>query len=136
MPRLINIREELDRLVALEGRTPDTPESEEEAVFAQLGIVDRGEIYVGSFSGTSPWERHPNGNELVHLVAGHTTLTIMTDDGPESFRAGAGTFVVVPAGLWHRFDAPEGVTVMTVTPPPTEHTAAADPLAAEESCPN
>jgi quercetin dioxygenase-like cupin family protein len=131
MPRLIDIREELDRLVALEGRTPDTPESEEEAVFAQLGVVDRGEVYVGSFSGTSPWERHPDGNELVHILEGHTTLTIMTGDGPESFEAGAGTFIVVPAGLWHRFDTPNGVTVMTVTPPPTEHSATADPSVAD-----
>ena len=28
---------------------------------------------------------------------------------------------VVPKGCWHRFEAPEGVTVMTATPLPTEH---------------
>ena len=29
--------------------------------------------------------------------------------------------VVVPQGAWHRFEAPEGVCLMTATPKPTEH---------------
>jgi hypothetical protein len=29
--------------------------------------------------------------------------------------------VVVPQGAWHRFEAPNGVCVTTVTPKPTEH---------------
>jgi len=29
--------------------------------------------------------------------------------------------VIVPQGTWHRFHAPEGVTVVTATPKPTEH---------------
>jgi hypothetical protein len=29
--------------------------------------------------------------------------------------------VVVPQGAWHRFEAPDGVALMTATPKPTEH---------------
>jgi len=29
--------------------------------------------------------------------------------------------VIVPQGLWHRFEAPDGVCLMTATPKPTEH---------------
>ncbi|HEV3347090.1 MAG TPA: hypothetical protein VHC93_08370, partial [Methylomirabilota bacterium] len=58
---------------------------------------------------------------------GAATLTIMTDDGPQAFALSAGMLIVVPQGHWHRFDAPEGVTVLSATPQPTEHTAAADP---------
>jgi hypothetical protein len=28
---------------------------------------------------------------------------------------------IVPQGAWHRFEAPDGVTLMTATPQPTEH---------------
>jgi hypothetical protein len=27
----------------------------------------------------------------------------------------------VPQGMWHRFEAPDGVSLMTATPKPTEH---------------
>jgi hypothetical protein len=28
---------------------------------------------------------------------------------------------IVPQGVWHRFEVPEGITLMTVTPQPTDH---------------
>ncbi len=36
--------------------------------------------------------------------------------------------IVVPALTWHRFDTPDGVRVLTITPQPTEH-CVDDPLA-------
>jgi hypothetical protein len=41
--------------------------------------------------------------------------------------------VVVPQGAWHRFEAPDGVCLMTATPKPTEHLTVdvADPRALE-----
>ena len=27
----------------------------------------------------------------------------------------------MPQGIWHRFEAPDGVSLMTATPQPTEH---------------
>jgi len=30
---------------------------------------------------------------------------------------------IVPQGAWHRFSSPRGVTLMTVTPQPTDHPA-------------
>lgn len=64
-----------------------------------------GAIFAGSFSGDSKWERHPNGDELVQILDGAATLTIMTDSGPQSFPMTAGMGVVVPQGHWHRFHA-------------------------------
>ena len=90
-----------------------------------------GSIFAGSFSGESPWERHRKGDELVHILDGAATLTIMTDTGPQSFAMTAGMLIVVPQGHWHRFHAPDGVTVLTATPQPTDHTAAADPRTVE-----
>ncbi len=39
----------------------------------------------------------------------------------------AGMLTVVPQGCWHRFHAPHGVTLLTVTPQPTDHSTAEDP---------
>jgi len=95
--------------------------SEEEAAFGNLGTCGGGEIYLGAFSGESPWERHSSGDELVHVLNGRATITILMDDGPEEHDLTGGTVLIVPQGRWHRFVVEQSVTVMTVTPPPTEH---------------
>jgi mannose-6-phosphate isomerase-like protein (cupin superfamily) len=46
---------------------------------------------------------------------------VMTEEGPQSHALKAGTVVIVPQGAWHRFEAPEGVSLMTTTPQPTQH---------------
>ena len=33
----------------------------------------------------------------------------------------AGMVAIVPQNTWHRFEAPDGVSLMTATPQPTEH---------------
>jgi mannose-6-phosphate isomerase-like protein (cupin superfamily) len=53
----------------------------------------------------------------------------VTGDGPRSFALSAGMLIVVPQGHWHRFEAPDGVTVLSATPQPTEHTIAPEPPA-------
>ncbi|MEK9725081.1 MAG: hypothetical protein VW405_16580, partial [Rhodospirillaceae bacterium] len=50
-------------------------------------------------------------------------------DGVVTRALTAGMLVIVPAGVWRSFHAPDGVTLMTVTPQPTEHTEADDPPA-------
>ena len=121
------IEEELAKLKILEGRTPYTTDEESEGTFAKLGDFDTGGVFTGSFVGESPWERHLAGDELVHILKGETELTIMTDDGPEVLSMKGGMLTVVPKGLWHRFRAPKGVTVLTATPHPTDHSNADDP---------
>lgn len=116
-----NIEEELSKLKVLEGRTPDTPDEEMDNVFAELAPFDTGGVFTGSFVGESPWERHTAGDELVHILKGRAELTIMTDEGEEILDLKAGQLTVVPKGLWHRFRAPQGVTVLTATPHPTDH---------------
>ena len=125
--RVANIEEQLSKLRILEGRTPNTTEAEAEGVFAKLGEFDSGGVFTGSFIGESPWERHTAGDELVHILKGETELTIMTDDGPDILFLKAGMLTVVPKGLWHRFCSPKGVTVLTATPHPTDHSIAIDP---------
>lgn len=127
MIKLIDIKKELAGFPVLRGRSPATSEAEAKAAFVVLAPFGQGGIFAGSFSGDSPWERHRNGDELVHILDGAATLTIMTEGGPQSFDMRAGMLIVVPRGHWHRFHAPDEVTVLTATPQPTDHTSAEDP---------
>lgn len=129
MVKAIDIHAELKMLPVLDGRSPETTAAEAAAAFAVLGDLGDRPIFAGSFRGESPWERHPNGNELVQVIAGETTLTILTGDDIHVLKMTAGMLTVVPEGCWHRFDAPNGVSVLTATPQPTDHSSADDPRA-------
>jgi mannose-6-phosphate isomerase-like protein (cupin superfamily) len=127
MIRAVDITAQLAALPVLRERRPDTPADEVRAAFATLAPFRDGSIFAGRFSGETAWERHGKGDELVQILDGAATLTIMTDDGPRSFELRPGMLIVVPQGHWHRFEAPAGVTVLSATPQPTEHTSAPDP---------
>lgn len=135
MIKTVRIEKELAQRPILENRGPDTTEAEAEAAFATLAPFRNGGIFAGRFVGESPWERHPD-DELVHILEGATTLTIMTDTGPQQFPMTAGMLIVVPERHWHRFEAPEGVTLLTATPQPTEHTFVPDPRTVQTSTGN
>ncbi len=130
MVKAVDIHQEIAKQTFLHGRSEAT-ESEAGEAFATLAAFGNGAIFAGGFSGETPWERHPNGDELVQILDGRTTLTIMTDDGPQALDMTAGMLAVVPQGAWHRFHAPDGVTVLTATPQPTDHSFAEDPRDAE-----
>ena len=129
MIKAVDIKAELSGRPVLGARGKDTPEAEAREGFAVLAPFRDGSIFAGSFSGESPWERHQKGDELVQILEGATTLTIMTESGPQSFKLAAGMIIVVPQGHWHRFHSAERVTVLSATPQPTEHTRAEDPRA-------
>ena len=129
MIKAIDIQAALSGRPFLDGRGAAT-EADAADTFAELARFRDGGVFAGSFSGASPWERHGNGDELVHVLAGTAQLTILSDDGPETLASQAGMIAVVPQGLWHRFEAPDGVTLLTATPQPTEHSFADDPRGA------
>ena len=131
MPKAVDIKQALGKLHFLQGRSVETTPAQEDAAFARLTQYRDGGVFAGGFSGESPWERHQNGDELVHILDGSTCLTIMMEEGPESFDLRRGMVIVVPRGHWHRFRSDQGVTVMTVTPQPTDHTTVDDPRSLE-----
>jgi mannose-6-phosphate isomerase-like protein (cupin superfamily) len=123
----VNIKAALVGRPVLHGRGSEAREGDAKAAFAVLAPFRDGAVFAGSFSGESPWERHLKGDEIVYVLDGATTITIMTDEGPRPFELHAGMLIIVPQGSWHRFHAPTPVTLLTATPQPTEHTFAADP---------
>lgn len=102
-------------------RMPTTPEEERRKGSLRLAPYRDGAIFLVKFSGTSAWERHPQGDEIVHIVEGATTLRTITAQGRQSVVLSAGMMSIVPQNAWHQFESPGGVCVMTATPQPTEH---------------
>ena len=133
MPKAVDIREAIARLPVLRNRRPETAGPEAESAFAVLAETRNGGVFVGSFQGESAWERHNNGDELVQVLEGETRLTILTDSGPTELDMRGGMVTVVPQGCWHKFRAPTGVTVMTMTPQPTDRSTAKDPTRADSA---
>ena len=128
-PQAISIDDVLAGLRFLADRSPTTTAEESAGVFAQLSPYRDGGIFVGSWSGTSEWERHSVGDEIVMVLDGSTTIFFLDDDddgdgdgGERAATLGARQVVVVPRGTWHRFETPDRVTVLSVTPQPTDHT--------------
>jgi quercetin dioxygenase-like cupin family protein len=120
----IDLKAEFAKLKMLDGRTPTSSDADRKGAFARLAPYRDGAIFSAKFSGTSPWERHPQGDEIVQIVDGATTLHVMTEDGLQSLALSAGMIAIVPRNTWHQFEAPDGVCVMTATPQPTQHLAA------------
>ncbi len=127
MIRAVDVKSALAGLPALEGRRATTPTDRVKAAFAVLAPFRDGSVFAGRFSGETAWERHARGDELVQILDGAATLTIVTAEGRQSLPLSAGMLVVVPQGHWHRFEAPAGVTVLSATPQPTEHSTSEDP---------
>ena len=123
MTTILDLKATLAKMPIMQRRRPESTEAERKAsgAFITLAPYRDGNIYSAKFSGDAAWERHPNGDELVQIVDGSTTLDIMTDEGPQSLVLKAGMVAVVPQNTWHRFHAPNGVSIVTATPRPTEH---------------
>jgi len=105
-PNVIAALERMN-LATLSERPSDSPQS-----FAFNGC-DCG---LAGFVGSPPWEFHGEGDELIHVLAGQTRLTVREGAEERVQILRAGNLAVVPKGCWHRNDAPGGVTLFHMTP--------------------
>ena len=105
-----------------------------DVAFWMLGAQGANSLWLGRF-GTgsvgqrSPWERHPEGEELLHVLQGAVEVTLLLDSGPASTRLDAGSIFVVPTGVWHSHTALSATVEFGATPGKSEHSTAADPRA-------
>lgn len=69
------------------------------------------------------WERHPAGEEYVHVLAGVVVFHLEGAGGPRSVELRADSGLVVPRGAWHRAELPAPARMLFLTPTPasTEH---------------
>ena len=113
-------------------RLPDYVDEEGAARFWRLGDFNGGMAWLARFSGESPWERHPDGDELLHVLEGEVQVVLLDEDGPLRARVRAGSVFVVPRGVWHRQIAAGTVVQWGATMGRTEHSDETDPLRAVE----
>jgi mannose-6-phosphate isomerase-like protein (cupin superfamily) len=112
----------ISSLIFLPNRTPAMAfTGEGDKAFAEVAPFRDGAIYVGHYSGSSEWERHPDGDELVMVLSGTTTVVLLKNGAQERVALQEQELVVVPQGVWHRFDGSEQLQVLTITPHRTDH---------------
>ena len=65
-------------------------------------------------------EMHPDGDELVLLLSGEATLVHEAngEGNEERVALHVGQAVIMPQGVWHRFEFDAPVTMLTATPGP------------------
>jgi quercetin dioxygenase-like cupin family protein len=96
-----------------------------------LGSLDKATIMVTKFAGLAPWERHPDGDELIVVLEGGGDITVLTESGPVTSELRPGCLFVCPKGLWHRAHAQPAMVALYVTPlGGGEHSFADDPRTA------
>ena len=62
------------------------------------------------------WEVHPNGDEMVCLLAGKATFILEREDGNKSVAlTGLGSFLVIPRDTWHTVTIEEEATILFIT---------------------
>ena len=71
---------------------------------------------VSAFCGHPPWELHAKGDELLFILAGESELTVLANSEPEVRTLRPGQLAIVPKGRWHSNHAPNGVTMLWITP--------------------
>ncbi len=112
--RSYDVMTELRDLPALQV-TRDTTEAEAMAAVRSLGTLDTCLLGVTRFSGLTPWEHHPDADELLYVLEGAVDVTVLTDDGAVVTPVSAGSVFVVPRGLWHRQHARERAGLLFAT---------------------
>ena len=97
--------------------------------FWMLGEADSGALWIGRWTGASPWERHANGDELLHQLEGEVKITLLLDEGEKVVHLKAGEIFLVPKGAWHKQESvgEEKTVQWGKTPMPTDHSDADDP---------
>ncbi|HEY0584979.1 MAG TPA: cupin domain-containing protein [Pseudoduganella sp.] len=117
-----NLASILRQLTHLPNRTPEMAfDGIAEQAFAEVAPFREGGISVGYYSGSSEWERHPVGDEIVMALEGTTTVIVLVDGEQQRIRLNAGELLVVPQNHWHRFENSDHLKILGVTPQPSDH---------------
>jgi len=116
-PSVVDLNAEVAKLTMFR-RTPGSTAADRKGNVARLASYRDGLLLAIKASGKDHWERHPTGDELIHILDGAATLEIVCDDGPpKSFVVRAGIIALVPHGAWHRFRSVDGGTTWSATLP-------------------
>lgn len=101
-------------LNAIRSRFDELAERANEA----LGTYDDSHLGLGRYvTGTSPWERHSNGDELLLVTDGELGVEVLDDDGTsQHFTVMEGGLFVVPRGKWHQLTLGDNANILYASP--------------------
>jgi hypothetical protein len=92
----IDVHRDLAGLPLLKDRSGHPTDAESLKSFATLAAYRDGGIFATHFRGSSGWERHPHGDEVVQILEGATRFDMLVEDVMQSLELSAGMLVVVP----------------------------------------
>lgn len=104
----------------------ETTGEEANASVRTVAKLDNLSLGVMSYTGLTPWERHPDGDELLYALEGEVEVTVLTDDGPVQETIRKGSAFVCRKGLWHRQLARKSVSMLYGTATETSEISTAD----------
>ena len=81
MIKAVDLCRDLEGLPMLKERYGHPTDEESQKSFARLADYRDGGIFATHFSGSSGWERHPNGDEVVQILEGATRFVGRHDGG-------------------------------------------------------
>jgi len=83
-----------------------------------LGSFDQSSVGIGRYvPGSSPWEKHNNGDELLYITDGTVQIEVLEDSGDSAIETLVeGALFVVPRGKWHQLTATDNVNILYVSP--------------------
>ena len=84
MITLVDLHRDLAGLPMLKERYGHPTDAESLKSFATLAVYRDGGIFATHFHGSSGWERHPHGDEVVQILEGATRFDIIVDEGMQS----------------------------------------------------
>jgi|SRR6516225_9927680 mannose-6-phosphate isomerase-like protein (cupin superfamily) len=97
--------------------TSDTTAAAAADAFRMLAPFGDGGLIIGGFTGRTPWELHPETDELLYALEGEVEVTILAEGGEQHGILRQGSACIVPKGLWHRQFAPLAVKLLTISGP-------------------
>ena len=82
-----------------------------------LGGFDATTLGVGRYvPGSSPWERHRNGDELLLVLDGEVAIEVLEGSRSETTALKEGSLFVVPRDRWHQLTARSPVLILYASP--------------------
>jgi quercetin dioxygenase-like cupin family protein len=102
-----------------------------EMEFHELARFDAGHagVFWSEAGGPSPWEMHPDCDEMLQVLEGEIEVEVLPGDGGAGVktRVVAGSFFVVPRGCWHRQNLLARTKEFYLTPGQSLHSTEDDP---------
>jgi mannose-6-phosphate isomerase-like protein (cupin superfamily) len=102
-----------------------------EMEFRQLAVFDDGHagVFWSEAGGPSPWEMHPDCDEMLQVLEGEIEVEVLPDTGGAGVvtHVPAGSFCVMPRGCWHRQTLLARTQELYLTPGRSLHSSEEDP---------